>query len=65
MNRRDTYLLWMKDLFEQLEIAREQLQWTSDDRAIEMLIQNMQRDLETCKQLCETMKSKPSTLVYA
>ncbi len=58
MSQRETNLLWLKDLLDHLRSCREQLQWTEDDEAVHVLTESMLRDLDCCRQLCESLRRR-------
>ncbi|HYT89724.1 MAG TPA: hypothetical protein VEL76_13535 [Gemmataceae bacterium] len=55
MSRRESNLLWLKDVLEHLTTCRQQLEWTADPEAVQVLTESMIRDLECCRRLCETL----------
>jgi hypothetical protein len=55
MSRRDSNLLWLKDLLDHLAASRQQLEWTVDPQTVQVLTEAMIRDLNCCRRLCETL----------
>jgi hypothetical protein len=55
MSQRESNLIWLKDMLENLSACRQQLEWADDQRAIQVLTETMLRDLDCCRQLCESM----------
>lgn len=60
MTTRKDNLLWLKDLLEQIDDRRQQLEWSEDPRAMQVLTESMQRDLDRCRQLCERLHEQTS-----
>jgi hypothetical protein len=56
MSQRETNLLWLSDLLDQLKQAQQQLQWTEDRATLTVLTDAMLRDLESCRRICETVR---------
>jgi hypothetical protein len=52
MSRRESELLWLKDMLEQLTACQQQLEWTQDAESVAVLTQTMIRDLDRCRRLC-------------
>lgn len=52
MSRRESELLWLKDMLEQLTACQQQLHWTQDADTVGVLTQTMIRDLDRCRRLC-------------
>jgi hypothetical protein len=55
MSQRQSNLIWLKDMLENLSACRQQLEWADDNQAIKVLTETMLRDLESCRRLCESM----------
>ena len=55
MSQRDSNLLWIKDLLEHMMDCQQQLEWTEDAEAVQVLMETMLRDLESCRRLCVMM----------
>ena len=55
MSQRETNLLWLKDMLDQMTACQQQLQWAEDPATITVLTEAMLRDLDCCRRLCETM----------
>jgi hypothetical protein len=51
MSQRESNLLWLKDMLEHLMRCQEQLEWTEDPEAVQVLTESMLRDLESCRRL--------------
>lgn len=64
MSQRDTNLLWLRDLLDQLRGKQQQLGWAENPETIRILTENMLRDLECCRRLCESLNRRAS-LVHA
>ncbi len=62
MSQRQTTLLWMKDLLEQMNRCHDQLQWAADGRTETFLAEKMIGDLEECQKLCEELRGGRSRL---
>lgn len=58
MSQHDSKILWLKDLLEHISDGRNQLQWTENPETIRVLTENMLRDLETCRRLCEDLNRR-------
>ena len=58
MARRESNLLWLRDLLEHLRECQQQLEWTEDPEAIRLLTETMIRDLESCRKLCEAVRPR-------
>jgi hypothetical protein len=56
MSQRETNLLWLSDLIDQLKQTQQQLQWTEDRETMTVLADSMIRDLESCRRLCESLR---------
>jgi len=61
MSRRESNLLWLKDVLEHLTTCRQQLEWTADPEAVQVLTESMIRDLECCRRLCETLNQNSTS----
>jgi hypothetical protein len=55
MSKRESNLLWLKDILDHLASCRQQLEWVEDSQSVRLLAETMLRDLECCKRLCETL----------
>jgi hypothetical protein len=59
MSQRESNLLWLKDILEHMMHCQEQLEWTEDEEAVQVLTETMLRDLESCRRLLgETMRRR-------
>jgi hypothetical protein len=56
MSRRDSDLLWLKDLLEHLGDCQRQLDWAQDAETVNLVMDTMLRDLERCRGLCESLR---------
>ena len=55
MSQRETNLLWLKDMLDQMAACQQQLQWAEDPATIAVLTEAMLRDLDCCRRLCENI----------
>ncbi len=53
MNQRDANVRWLRDILEHLSANRDRLEWADDPDTVRLLTENMLRDLERCRRLCE------------
>lgn len=60
MSQRDTRLLWLRDMLGQLSACQRQLQHTRDAEMICVLTDNMIRELESCRRLCQELQRRAS-----
>jgi len=60
MSQRDSNLLWLKDMLENLTACQRQLEWAEDANAVRLVTETMLRDLDSCRRLCETMHRRSS-----
>jgi hypothetical protein len=58
MSQRETNLLWLKDILDQLTACQQQLQWAEDPEAVHVLTEAMMRDLECCRRICESLRRR-------
>jgi hypothetical protein len=58
MSQRETTLLWLRDILEQLTTTQQRLEWTTDREASRVLTETMLRDLERCARLCELLRQR-------
>jgi hypothetical protein len=58
MSQRDSNLLWLKDVLDNLRNCQKQLEWAQEPEAIQVLTETMLRDLECCRRLCETLQRR-------
>jgi len=58
MSQRESNLLWLKAIFDQLQHSRQQLAYAEDPNAIALLTENMMRDLDRGRRLCEEMQRR-------
>ena len=55
MSQKQSNLLWLRDMLEHLVDCRQQLEWADNGEAVRVLTESMLRDLDCCRQLCETL----------
>lgn len=55
MSQRESNLLWLHDMLAHLTACQQRLTWTEDPEAVQVLTENMIRDLDACRRLCETL----------
>jgi len=60
MSQRESSLLWLRDMLEHLAACQQQLEWSEDPDAIQVLTDSMLRDLESCRRLCESLRRRTS-----
>lgn len=60
MRNRNSTLLWMKDLIEQMSRCQEQLQWAGDNRTESFLADKLIGDLTECRKLAEELRTTKS-----
>src|SRR3954471_24233578 len=58
MSQHDSTLLWLRDTLSHLSACQKQLEWTDDPDALELLTSSMQRDLERCQDLLQTVRRR-------
>jgi hypothetical protein len=58
MSQRDANLLWLKDLLSHLENCQRQLEWAEDEDSIHLLTENMVRDLDSCRRICDALRRR-------
>ncbi|MCI0458887.1 MAG: hypothetical protein L0Z62_18160 [Gemmataceae bacterium] len=58
MSRRETDLLWLKDVLEHLSACRQQLEWAEDPETVRVITENMIRDLDCCRRLCQGFRRR-------
>ena len=58
MGHRETTLLWLRDSLEHLTTTQQQLEWSEERQAIQLLTETMLRDLERCRRLVESLHKK-------
>jgi hypothetical protein len=58
MSQRETTLLWLRDILEQLTTTQQRLEWTTDRESARVLTETMLRDLERCTRLCELLRQR-------
>jgi hypothetical protein len=55
MSQRESNLVWLRDILEHLAAAQQRLEWSDDPEAHRHITEQMLRDLERCRRLCETL----------
>jgi len=60
MSKRESDLLWLKDMLEHLTFCRGQLEWAEDGETIHLWTEQMVRDLECCRRLCQELNRQAS-----
>ena len=63
MSRRESTLLWLKDVLEHLTHCQEQLNWTDDMQMVQVLTESMIRDLDCCRRLCNELHQRAGLTV--
>ncbi|MGE3807804.1 MAG: hypothetical protein AB7K24_24335 [Gemmataceae bacterium] len=58
MSQRESNLLWLKDILDHMKSCQRQLEWAEDPETIRLLTENLLRDLETCRRLCENLQQR-------
>jgi hypothetical protein len=58
MSQRETNLLWLKDMLDQMTACQQQLQWAEDPATVDVLTEAMLRDLDCCRRICEAMRRR-------
>ena len=58
MSQRETNLLWLKDMLDQMTAYQQQLQWAEDPATVDVLTEAMLRDLDCCRRICEAMRRR-------
>ena len=65
MSQRETNLLWLKDMLDQLLTRHEQLAWAQDAGTVRVIAESMLRDLESCRRICEGLHRRTDSLQHA
>ena len=65
MSQRESNLVWLRDILEHLSAAQQQLEWSDDPEVHRLVTEQMLRDLERCRRLCETLHRRSVGLQYA
>ena len=60
MSRRESNILWLRDMLEHLTACRDRLEWAEDPESARLITETMLRDLERCQRLCESLLHRPS-----
>lgn len=58
MSQREANLVCLRDVLEHLASTQKQLEWTEDRQTLQILTENMLRDLERCTRLCESLRQR-------
>jgi hypothetical protein len=58
MSRRETDLLWLKDMLDHLAACRQQLEWAERPETVRVITEKMIRDLDCCRRLCEGLHGR-------
>jgi hypothetical protein len=58
MGHRQTKMLWLRDMLEQLHRSHQQLEWANNPDTIRVITEAMVRDLESCRSLCEEINQR-------
>jgi hypothetical protein len=58
MSQRESNLIWLRDTIEHLSMCRQQMEWATDAETVHILAENMLRDLESCRRLCESIRQR-------
>ena len=58
MSQRDANLLWLKDLLRHLDGCQRQLEWAEEPEAVHLVTENMLRDLDSCRRICESLRRR-------
>jgi hypothetical protein len=56
MKRRQSELVWLRDLIDQLSSCRQQLEWSQDSQATQYLTETMLRDLDSARRVCISLR---------
>ncbi|HZY84760.1 MAG TPA: hypothetical protein VFE78_08010 [Gemmataceae bacterium] len=62
MSQRESNLVWLRDILEHLSAAQQRLEWCDDPETTRLVTEQMLRDLERCRRLCETMHRRGAAL---
>lgn len=65
MSQRESNLVWLRDIVEHLASAQQRLEWTDDPETTRLVTEQMLRDLERCRRLCEMMHRRSASLQEA
>ena len=65
MSQRQSNILWLRDVLEQLSACQEQLAWAEDSKTINLLAERMLRDLERCQQVCNGLRRRAAVVKVA
>jgi hypothetical protein len=65
MSQRESNLVWLRDILEHLSAAQQRLEWSDDPEAHRLVTEQMLRDLERCRRLCETLHRRTASLPAA
>jgi hypothetical protein len=62
MSQRESNLVWLRDILEHLSASQQRLEWCDDAETARLVTEQMLRDLERCRRLCETMHRRSAAL---
>ena len=65
MSQRESNLVWLRDILEHLASAQQQLEWSDDPETTRLVTEQMLRDLDRCRRLCETIHRRSAGLQAA
>ena len=65
MSQRESNLVWLRDILEHLAVAQQRLEWSEGPETTRLVTEQMLRDLERCRRLCETMHRRSAGLPAA
>jgi hypothetical protein len=58
MSQRDANILWLKDLLGHLGSCQRQLEWAEDSETVRLVTENMLRDLDSCRRICDSLRRR-------
>jgi hypothetical protein len=65
MSQRESNLLWLRDLLQHLTDCQERLEWAKGPDTVRVITETMLRDLERCRQLCQSMHNRCGPVRHA
>ena len=65
MSQRQSEILWLRDLLQHMKACQQQLEWAQDGKTIGLLTDNMLRDLEHCRRLCDGLRRRAAAVNVA
>lgn len=63
MSQRESKLLWLRDMLDHLRSCQQQLEWTSDPEAVQVITETMLRELDCCRRVCEALRRRSPVLL--